>query len=91
MVNSLNTQLLDQYITLAPNPTLGATNLTIPAELELQEGEIKVINEWGSVLFNQKGRLEGQFQLDLSSYPSGLYFMAISNQSGVYYRKLIHY
>lgn len=61
-----------------PNPTHGPVNLTLPDNFS----EIKVTSVVGRQLPVQPNRISGSCQMDLSDYPSGVYYISISDVSG---------
>jgi len=78
VVSSADEPLWLQSISLSPNPTNGRVNLSVP-NAPAMDMRIELLDMVGHVL--QKRQI-GQFQgnsleMDLSSYPNGLYFVRI--------------
>ena len=66
-----------------PNPSYGIFNLDINA-IDLNNAELKVIDIVGKIVYEQ-GKLTVQgsqtVSIDLSEYPSGIYFVQIKNEN----------
>ena len=66
-----------------PNPSYGVFNLNINA-IDLNNAELKVIDIVGKVVYEQ-GELSVQgsqtVSIDLSEYPSGIYFIQVKNEN----------
>ncbi len=78
----------DRNIILSPNPTDGLTTLSVRTS-----GSLKIIltNMDGSVLMNKTNYSEetGDYLLDLSSYPSGIYFVKVIQEGKSFTRKVV--
>lgn len=73
-------------ISLSPNPTQDYITLTAPADLHIERTEI----------LDTQGRTHTQFhentsevRLDLSGYPSGLYFVSVHTREGSVVKKIV--
>lgn len=71
-----NIDVLDQQITVYPNPTNGILNIVLDQQ-NYADFKVQVYNATGQLLQSQYL----QEQLDLSSYPSGMYFIKVINQA----------
>lgn len=78
----------DHSILLAPNPTDGLTTLTVKTSGAL---EIILTSMQGAVLLQKTNFSEENSDtlLDLTSYPSGIYFVKIIQKGRAYSRKII--
>ena len=78
----------DHSILLAPNPTDGLTTLTVKTSGAL---EIILTSMQGAVLLQKTNFSEENSDtlLDLTPYPSGIYFVRIIQQGKAYSRKII--
>lgn len=77
-------------ISLAPNPTKDRTMLNLEFQRAL-DVNIKLINLMGQTLFEQKANniIEQQYELDLSNYANGIYFVSIQFNNQQVIKKLI--
>jgi hypothetical protein len=78
----------DKSIVLAPNPTDGLTTLTVKTSGAL---EIILTSMQGAVLLQKTNFSEENSDtfLDLTSYPSGIYFVKIIQQGKSITRKIV--
>jgi len=60
-------------LNIYPNPSRGIIHFQLEGQLE-SEIQVQLFDQKGSLIFNQIS-LSGQGQLDLSSYPKGIYFL----------------
>jgi hypothetical protein len=68
---------LDSDFNIFPSPTFSHLNLKGPNE----EYAVKILNIHGQ-LFYEMNHIQGQHLLDVSSYPSGLYFVLVTSPKG---------
>jgi hypothetical protein len=69
-----------QQMTLAPNPSQGRFLLWLP-EYSETEVQVSILNIAGQRLEQLRLGSGQQFELDMSGYPAGLYFIEVSTQS----------
>lgn len=72
---------------LFPNPSTGLFTIELSLNQEIQS--IKVIDVRGSQILFYNGLAQSKFQIDLSSFPKGFYYMEIVSEKKIVYRKLI--
>ena len=76
-------------ISIAPNPTTGIVYLTMNAN-EVTTPIIRILSADGKLLrMEELPHANGTFPLDLSEYPSGLYFMQIQSGEDVITEKIM--
>ncbi|MGB3546753.1 MAG: T9SS type A sorting domain-containing protein, partial [Saprospiraceae bacterium] len=72
-------------IILAPNPTTGLVTLTAPMEWGSRPLRVTVYNALGRLVLKQRDdtsfSAEGQFRLDLSLLPGGIYMVAVEGRN----------
>jgi len=78
----------DQVIQISPNPTEGLSKLTIRSE---GSSTIEVLGMDGTRFFVQKEMAmpENSFDLDLSTYPSGIYLVKVIQNGKLFTQKVI--
>lgn len=69
-------QIEDQSIIVYPNPVREEINVEISGYDESRESSITVIDQGGRILINQV-QVSNRNTLNLSRYPTGVYFMII--------------
>jgi photosystem II stability/assembly factor-like uncharacterized protein len=85
----INSILLSDNIRIFPNPTTGIFKVQIDEPLE-NRFNIEVYSGHGSLLFSkQMQNNRDLFQIDLSQYPSGLYFIKIISGLKAYHTRVI--
>lgn len=77
---------LENLISIYPNPT--SDNLTIKSETE-KITELKTYNMFGEMIYQSTNLPAHQSTIDLSSSPSGIYFLHIKTTEGVAVKKII--
>jgi plastocyanin len=80
--NSANT------LRLYPNPTTGIITV-IPGESSGKVDDLTVMDITGRTLFSNVVSTGQQYNLDLSSYPGGYYFVRVTSDAGTLTRKVI--
>lgn len=70
---------------LFPNPTADELNIVFPDELNLQKMELKITDITGNII-SSKNAGNGIKKMDVSSFPSGIYFIVVSGD-GVWGRE----
>lgn len=76
---------LDNNLTIFPNPTNGLFNLKINT---FENTQIKVYNVLGECIY-QNISTSSNFQIDLSSQTSGVYFIQLHTEQGTINKKII--
>jgi len=74
-------------ITIYPNPSNGIFQLTID-NVQFPKAEIEVYNMLGELVYFSELRTPNS-RLDLSSLPSGIYFVRITTKDGIVSRKIV--
>ena len=69
-----------------PNPSTGIVSIGLPTMEEVNS--IKLINSVGQVIY-QTTSSESLLEIDLSSFPKGMYFVECVNSENSYFKKLI--
>lgn len=80
--NSVNTLLV------YPNPTKGLLTI-IPGELSGKVDDLTVMDITGRMIFSNVISSGQRYNLDLSSYPGGYYFVRVTSETGTLTRKVI--
>lgn len=70
-----------------PNPVSNAINIVIPDES--QESVISLVNVEGQVLTQRTLSARGEYTLDMSHFPAGLYLMKLVQDDIIYSTKII--
>ncbi|MDQ3192684.1 MAG: M43 family zinc metalloprotease [Bacteroidota bacterium] len=79
---------LSSNITVYPNPSKGEVFIKVSSENEVK---ISIYNALGKVIVNENNtnNKSGNFNIDLSSYPNGVYFINIETSKGVMVKKMV--
>ncbi len=80
--NSVNTLLV------YPNPTKGLLTI-IPGELSGKVDDLTVMDITGRTIFSNVISSGQRYNLDLSSYPGGYYFVRVTSETGTLTKKVI--
>lgn len=83
-----NTQPSIAQVTVSPNPTSGPIDLTFDTPL-LKETRYQVFDQTGRLLQTGVLPISDRHQLDLSSYPTGSYFLLLKNSDGYTVKKVV--
>ena len=78
---------LDVY----PNPSRDIFNVSFTSE-DAQDLEVRVINVVGEVVYTENlEQFTGEYnkEIDLVTYTKGVYFLEITTENGVIYKKMI--
>jgi len=78
-VNDLNKDL---KIKLVPNPAKDL--ITVSCENELYTTEIAIVNNLGQKIYSKKNREKLPLNIDVSTFPEGIYWIRILTEKGVY-------
>lgn len=73
-------------ITISPNPSEGIFNLQFS---DKNVHSVKIVNPMGATVLEEQQITPGKTEIDLSSQPNGVYFIAISGASGVSNKKIV--
>ena len=85
LITSLE-ELDDSQVTIFPNPTSDLTQINL---IDVRSAQLQVINYTGQVIFERN--LDLQTTIDLSPYPSGLYFFNITADKKVKRTKVVKF
>jgi hypothetical protein len=85
VASGLNDNIEISNISLFPNPTNSVFQINGNASIIKS---IKLINNFGKVLINEESEAES-LQIDISHFPSGLYFVEIETEKQIKVLKLI--
>ncbi len=82
-----------QFIKLYPNPLVNARVLHVQPEPMLVDGEIKVINLRGQVVFTKavQNNVEASFTVELPAHMSGMYMLLIERKEARSSQKFVIY
>ena len=80
-------EIEDSWFNLYPNPA--SDMVTIETDKQFSNSFLKIYNTAGSVLVNQK--IGNKYLLDVSAFPSGVYFAELSNAERTLRKRLILY
>ena len=83
----INTMQEPNLLSLAPNPTLGKFKIYSPSKTST--ADIRVYNSMGANVIIRKGLSGSVFAVDVSSQPSGVYFVEVIQEGEVWTGKLI--
>ncbi len=93
IVNTSSTHNYDKYsIDTYPNPTSNYLNITITNKYSKEKSTLTIHNSLGQILSQQLIPIfekEWTHQLDVSSFPSGTYFLTLQNGDGIVSRKFM--
>ncbi|MFA4853596.1 MAG: T9SS type A sorting domain-containing protein [Bacteroidales bacterium] len=79
------TNLTKESIIIYPNPTKGNIFIEQP---QLQSANIKIYNLFGQLIF-EKNFIQKNLEIDLSSYPVGVYLIQLMQSGQVFNKKII--
>ena len=83
---------ISEKIELYPNPTNGRITLTLPVEIDIISIQIFNINGKKLIdVFHSVSKLSREIKLDLSHYPTGIYFINLSAKNLKGTKKLVKY
>ncbi|MBK8722068.1 MAG: T9SS type A sorting domain-containing protein [Saprospiraceae bacterium] len=71
--------------TINPNPSKGLFKIQFT---ENNNAKLKVIDLYGKILMN-KNIFDDNLELDLSTYPNGIYFIQVENKEGISTQKVV--
>lgn len=83
-ISENNTFLLDVY----PNPTSGMVTI-MPGNSGSKSNNLSVLDITGKPIYASSISSGTQYNIDLSAYPGGYYFVKVSSETGTVTRKLI--
>ncbi len=70
---------------LYPNPT--TTTLTLSTELTIKNGQLKIINVQGQLIYQLPNCQINKLTIDVSQLPTGLYYLILQSDEGVVTKK----
>jgi len=73
-------------VQMASNPKTG---ITVVHDLESRVRSVSILNVLGTEVFNFHNPREANFTIDLSTQPSGVYFMKIVTDDTIIERKIV--
>ncbi len=82
---------VDDFI-MFPNPSSGKFNLKISQFENLRMSRIEIYNVFGENIFNSNHfQIDtfSNFQIDLGSHPSGIYFLLVKTEKDIFSKKII--
>jgi len=79
---------IEQKVTIFPNPTNGVFTVDF-STFDKNIDYIQVYNVSGLVIYEKNSDFENMQQIDLSSYPIGIYFVKVLYEEQYYFNKII--
>jgi len=79
-------------VVVYPNPTKGEVFVGMPFMASLQN--VEIFDLMGRKVFEQKAesrKQNGEWRMDISNIPSGMYFLRITTDNGIINKKIIKY
>ena len=83
-INSSEDIIEDSRFKIFPNPTEGTLNIT---NYDFQEVQLKMMDFTGKLIFQR--HFSGDEIIDLHQYPSGVYFLNLKTQEGMFIKKIV--
>ncbi|MCI5058170.1 MAG: PKD domain-containing protein [Flavobacteriales bacterium] len=86
-----NTAVSDIDVTVFPNPTNGLFNVTFDGKI--QDGlNVSLTDITGKTIQNEFVNVAGTMELDLTSYPNGVYMLQLQDESGyIHHEKIVKF
>ena len=84
-ITSVNNIGNNDFINIYPNPSNGLFNLSGSSQFE----SLRIIDITGKIVFNSKFQNFTNSKIDLINQPSGIYFITIKTETGIYTKKII--
>ncbi|HOZ52825.1 MAG TPA: T9SS type A sorting domain-containing protein, partial [Chitinophagaceae bacterium] len=81
-------QELSKKVILYPNPTYSSITIDIPIELEILN--VSMVNIQGEKIVDRT-KFPNSHQMDISDYPSGIYFLELKTNKGIINKKIVKY
>ncbi|HQW00189.1 MAG TPA: T9SS type A sorting domain-containing protein, partial [Bacteroidia bacterium] len=81
---------LDELVSIYPNPAHGKVKIEYVSEGVVQS--LELFNATGSIIYFQNIKENyptNTFEIDLSSYPSGVYLIRLQTNNGAIFKKLM--
>lgn len=73
-------------VSIYPNPSSGLVKLNLPI---FGKAKIQVINNYGEIMFEDNTEIKDNYELNLHSFPNGIYTIKISEKDKIYSQKVI--
>ena len=91
ILTNVNEEILLDYL-VYPNPTNGILNIEVKSN-KFRDVNLFISNSMGEKIYNQKINLnnESNIRIDLSDFPSGIYFLNSITNNGEVFTKQISY
>jgi len=86
VVSGVN-DLIDHQLIIFPNPTKGI--FTIKSQSEFKDAQIKVYNNLGQLILQQKNPTSKEIMIDLNAFSSGIYLIQLNDIENQYLAKVI--
>ncbi|MEI8204074.1 MAG: T9SS type A sorting domain-containing protein [Bacteroidota bacterium] len=83
-----NKPVASEKLTIYPNPTDKILNIEMPKHIPAIEHQIHIYNSIGSLVW-QKNTLENKLEINISTYPKGMYLVEIISGNSKYSQKII--
>lgn len=85
---STNDVDMNNIVSVYPNPV--SDNLNIQTNEKLNNAEVKIFNQMGQIVYGNKfDAVSGVQNIDLKSYPAGIYMVYIKSEKGTITKKII--
>ncbi len=80
---TMDEKLSTDNIVISPNPSYGSSTIRFTSVSE-EDMSVSVLDQFGNVVYQQTSRLfigNNQMNLDLSNYPTGMYYVQLSGKN----------
>jgi type 1 fimbria pilin len=89
LISSINDAYLAAYdIRIYPTPAYDLLNIDL-SQTPISETVFKLVNSQGQLLWQQQGGIDRQLSIDVSTYPSGIYFLYVETNKGILVKKVM--
>jgi hypothetical protein len=89
LISSINDAYLAAYdIRIYPTPAYDLLNIDL-SQTPISETVFKLVNAQGQLLWQQQGGIDRQLSIDVSTYPSGIYFLYVETNKGILVKKVM--
>ena len=90
IVTSLNTEQLENILTVYPNPSNGNFNFKIESANLITDYKVKICNLNGQVI-KQFLNSNAAFLIDLTEFPNGIYFVKLISEKEIFTKRIVKY